>query len=41
MRRRFEVGVAIHAREHAAVDRILESFGIHIQADAFAVDFLV
>lgn len=37
MRRTLYIGVAIHAREHAAMDRIFEALGIDMQADGFAV----
>src|SRR3954463_4397000 len=34
------VGMAIHAREHAAVDGILERFRIEMQANRLAVDLM-
>ena len=40
VRRGFDVGVAIDAREHAAVHRILELVGVNVQADRLAVDVL-
>ena len=34
------VGVTVHTREHAAVDRVLELLRIDLQADRLAVDFV-
>ena len=34
------VGVAVHAGEHAAVNRIFERLGIDVQADRLAVDVM-
>lgn len=36
----FYVGVAVHATEHAAMDGILESLGVDVQADRLAVYFV-
>lgn len=38
--RAFYIGVAVHAGEHAAVNRIFESFRIDVQADGLAVLFV-
>lgn len=37
VRRAFYVGVAVNAGKHAAVDRILESLRIDVEADGLAV----
>ena len=34
------VGVAVHAGEHAAVDGILESLRIHVEANGLAIHFM-
>lgn len=40
MCRTLYIGVAIHAREHAAVNGIFEALRIHMQADGLAVHFM-
>ena len=40
MRRALYIGMAIHAREHAAVNGIFEALRIHMQADGLAVHFM-
>jgi hypothetical protein len=36
----FDIGVAVHTGEHAAVDGIFESLRIDVQADGFPVDLV-
>ena len=36
----FDVGMAVHAAEHAAMNGILESLGVDVQADRLAVYFV-
>ena len=40
MRRRFDIGVAIDAGEHSAMDRCLEPFRVDVEADRLAVNVL-
>src|SRR5438270_10107182 len=40
MRRRFDIGVAIDAGKHSAMDRCLEPFRVDVEADRLAVNVL-
>ena len=41
VRRSFQIGVAVHTLEHAAVNRILKFICIDIQADRLAVNLMI
>ena len=40
MRRGLQIGVAVHAGEHAAMDGVLEGLGVDVEAGGLAVNFV-